>query len=222
MDGDRATLTAISALMFGRLATACGGKQVDDVDAAIDGASDAPFIDLNAHWGECCDTVDGSVGGFSPAADGGCPKGITRCQDLRYCGISESGGPPSGPPYVLICCGSRFTGPLPQSLEVDSFCPPFPAGASADIADAGAELGPHWGECCYADHGGTSKPCPPTDSAGYCPGDAGCAQCAVGEYCGSLPSVPPRKGCCGDRFVATIGLSPIDPTCPPAAWDGGS
>ncbi len=187
------------------------------MDASVDAAYDHPFIDLDEHWGECCDTVDGGVGGgYPPPFDGGCGTGIIRCFD-KYCGMRESTDGVEG----LDCCGAHFKQPLSQSVELEPFCPPFPAGASTDLSDAGLELGTHWGECCYTGHGGTGKACPPIDIYGSCPGDAGCIQCAPAEYCGAGPGLAPQKGCCGDCFLATIGESPIDPTCPPAPWDGG-
>jgi len=109
-----------------------------------------------------------------------------------------------------------------MSPESTGACVPYPAqpGAYA-LPDAGLALAPHWGECCYYDGGGVSGGCPSTLSNDY-------AQCVESQYCGHRYMLFPDGGlldkdywCCGDRWLAGLGYSPIDPYCLPTGADGG-
>ena len=123
---------------------------------------------------------------------------------------------------MQCCWGSQGSGDWWISFGPKQPCFPYPAQAEDDgLPDAGLSLAPHWGECCYAEAGGVPGPCGATGGQHV--------QCSVVQYCG-LPhsttadgsiAAQANYGCCGDRFVAGAGYSPIDPGCPPVGADGG-
>ena len=198
-------MTRVATSLLITLLCACGGQQIGD-DAGVDGGK---VFDVASHFGECClDT--GGVPGL--CADAG-----IQCRPTQYCGLRDHKFPDVDPEAETQCCGTGYPN-VPEIMQLDLLCPPFPAGTSRDITNVAEELTPHWGECCYLDEGGVPGPCASPSTCNT----ALCAQCAPYQYCGKWqPPASPEHHCCGDRYLATVGYSPIDSACLPSGVDGG-
>jgi hypothetical protein len=187
-------------------AAACGGRQTDNVDAQ---AVDASY-DLDAHWGECCNTTLGGLGRACTPQEIEAGVGEQyQCPQTMYCGLQID---PYGDPPTVTCCGTRQ--PSTPYAQVDVGCPPWPSANKVS-----------WGECCYSAPRDAAT-APYGGSPGTCPADASTphVQCSANQYCGlpaddgGGPTTPQR--CCGDRTMdkGTLDASGLDPQCMPQYW----
>ena len=201
-----------SELLFSMLllaATACGGREQQDIDAAIPDAS----YDLNVHFGECCDRLLGGLGRPCTAAEiEAGPTQRFECPPQEYCGLVPGA---DSLPAEITCCGGKVPPALNSGQAVDVGCVPWPGGLEAA-----------WGDCCYhASYpdggdggmrwGGVPGLCP--ESTPYVH-----QQCSPNQYCGlgPAPDGGPGQRCCGDRSQdhGTIDSSGLDPDCTPQYW----